>query len=206
MSRPLSIALLSALLAAVFGGACGSSSTAKPDGGGNDATVGDHVTTSNLLVGTISSDGPPPCLTEPLLLVGGQAQCTVVEHRMATARRDRHGHPLLRHRQPGPLLVAGHQPQHLPRWRVDVHVRSRPGKSESEPEHDLVRLQLPAPQQLSRLKGSCRRSARRSRSSAKVVCGARRRPPCVRRAPPWPPIRAPRRARIPPPSRRRRPR
>lgn len=80
MSRPLSIALLSALLAAVFGGACGSSTTAKTDGGG-----GDHVTSSNAVTGTIDSSGTPPCITQPLLLVGGQAQCTVAEHRTATA-------------------------------------------------------------------------------------------------------------------------
>lgn len=83
-ARPLSVALLAALVAASLGGACGSSSTTKPDGGGDDATVGDHVTTSNLLVGTIDPGAPPPCLTAPLLLVGGQAQCIVVEHRMAT--------------------------------------------------------------------------------------------------------------------------
>jgi hypothetical protein len=83
-TRTLPIGLRTVILIAVLGAACGSSSTTKPDGGGNDA-VGDHLTTSNLLVGTINADAPPPCLTEPLLLVGGQAQCTVVEHRMATA-------------------------------------------------------------------------------------------------------------------------
>ena len=77
---------MAASLAGLLGGACGSSSTAKPDGGsGGDGGGGDHFTTNNLLVGTIDPGAPPPCLTEPLLLVGGQAQCTVVEHRMATA-------------------------------------------------------------------------------------------------------------------------
>jgi hypothetical protein len=82
-TRKLPIGLLAALLVALLGGACGSSSTAKPDGG-SDSGGGDHVTSSNLLVGTIDPGGSPPCLTEPLLLVGGQAQCTVVEHRTAT--------------------------------------------------------------------------------------------------------------------------
>jgi hypothetical protein len=78
--RPPSVALLAAFLAAAFAGACGSSSTtAKPDGGG-----GDHPSSSNVVTGTIDSTGTPPCLTQPLMLVGGQAQCTVVEHRMAT--------------------------------------------------------------------------------------------------------------------------
>ena len=70
----------------MLGGACGSSSTAKPDGGsdsGSDSGV-DHVTSSNLLVGNIAPGAPPPCITESLLLVGGQAQCTVVQHRLAT--------------------------------------------------------------------------------------------------------------------------
>jgi hypothetical protein len=78
--RSLSIALL----AAVLGGACGSSSTAKPDGGGSDGGGddggGDHVTSSNLLVGAIAPGAPSPCITEPLQLSGGQAQCTVVQH------------------------------------------------------------------------------------------------------------------------------
>ncbi len=81
VTRTLSLGLLAAVL---LGGACGSSSTTKPDGG-SDGGGGDHVTSSNLLTGTINPDAPPPCLTEPLLLVGGQAQCTVVQHRTATA-------------------------------------------------------------------------------------------------------------------------
>jgi hypothetical protein len=72
-------ASLAALLAAAFAGACGSSSTtAQPDGGV------DHPGSSNVVAGKIDSSGPPPCITQPLLLVGGQAQCTVVEHRLAT--------------------------------------------------------------------------------------------------------------------------
>ena len=78
-TRALTIGLLAVILSAPLGGACGSSSTAKPDGGGAD-----HVTSSNLVVGNIAPGAPPPCLTEPLLLVGGQAQCTVVQHRTAT--------------------------------------------------------------------------------------------------------------------------
>ncbi len=66
-----------ALLAVVLGGACGGA-TAKSDGGV------DHIKSSNLFVGTIDPGGTPPCITEPLLLVGGQAQCTVVQHRTAT--------------------------------------------------------------------------------------------------------------------------
>ena len=78
-TRILSIGLLSALL----GGACGSSSTTtKPDGGGDGG--GDHPASSNAVTGTIDSNGTPPCITQPLLLVGGQAQCTVVQHRTAT--------------------------------------------------------------------------------------------------------------------------
>ena len=79
-TRRRSTALLTAVLAAALGGACGSSSTtAKTDGGG-----GDHPGSSNAVTGTIDSSGTPPCITQPLLLVGGQAQCTVVEHRTAT--------------------------------------------------------------------------------------------------------------------------
>ncbi len=84
-TRTLSLGLLAAVLVALLGGACGSSSTTKPDGGGGSDGGGDHFTTSNLLVGTIDPNAPPPCITQSLLLVGGQAQCTVVEHRMATA-------------------------------------------------------------------------------------------------------------------------
>jgi hypothetical protein len=80
MNRSLSMALLAAFVAATLGGACSSSSTtAKPDGGG-----GDHPTSSNVVAGTIDSSGTPPCITQPLMLMGGQAQCTVVEHRTAT--------------------------------------------------------------------------------------------------------------------------
>lgn len=75
------------ILAALLGGACSSSSTAKPDGSGDDGGGdggGDHFTSSNHLVGTIGPGATPPCITESLLLVGGQAQCTVVQHRTAT--------------------------------------------------------------------------------------------------------------------------
>jgi hypothetical protein len=73
-TRALPIVLLVALL----GGACGSSSTAKSDGGG------DHPTSSNVVAGTIAPGATPPCITQALMLVGGQAQCTVVQHRIAT--------------------------------------------------------------------------------------------------------------------------
>ncbi len=70
-TRTLSIALLAAALC----GGCGSSTTYPLDGG-----AGDHVSDS-LLVGTINpSAGVPTCITAPLKLVGGQAQCTVVQH------------------------------------------------------------------------------------------------------------------------------
>ena len=82
MNRPTSIALLAVTLGALLGAACNSSSTAKSDGG-SDAGGGDHPA-SNQLVGKIEPGAPPPCITETLLLAGGQAQCTVVEHRMAT--------------------------------------------------------------------------------------------------------------------------
>ena len=80
-TRTLSIGLPAAVLAVLLGGACGSSSTAKPDGG--DGGGGDHVA-SNLLTGNIDPSAPPTCITEPLLLVGGQAQCTVVQHLTGT--------------------------------------------------------------------------------------------------------------------------
>jgi hypothetical protein len=67
-ARTLSIGLL-----ALFLGGCGGS-TAKSDGGV------DHSTSSLLLMGTIDPGAPPICLTQPLLLVGGQAQCTVTQH------------------------------------------------------------------------------------------------------------------------------
>jgi hypothetical protein len=69
--RTLSIGLLAAALWA----GCGSS-TAKPV----DAGAGDHMS-DNLLAGTIDpSAGVPTCITAPLKLVGGQAQCTVTQH------------------------------------------------------------------------------------------------------------------------------
>ena len=78
-NRSSSTALLAAFLAAALASACGSSSTtARPDGGT------DHPAASNAVTGTIDSSGMPPCITQPLLLVGGQAQCTVVEQRTAT--------------------------------------------------------------------------------------------------------------------------
>jgi hypothetical protein len=82
-TRTLLTGFTAAVLAALLGGACGSSSTAKPDGGGGDGG-GDHVTSSHLVTGTIAPGAPPPCITQPLLLTGGQAQCTVVQHRTAT--------------------------------------------------------------------------------------------------------------------------
>jgi len=81
-TRTLPIGLLAAVLAALLCGACSSSATTKPDGGGGDGG-GDHPTSSNL-TGTIAPGASPPCLTQPLLLVSGQAQCTVVQHRLAT--------------------------------------------------------------------------------------------------------------------------
>ena len=84
MTRPRSIALRAAILAVLLGGACGSSSTAKPDGGGSDGGGGDHLTSSSPLVGTIDPNAPPTCITTPLQLVGGQAQCTVVQHLTGT--------------------------------------------------------------------------------------------------------------------------
>ena len=77
-TAPLAVIVV-VILAALVGGACGGSSTAKPDGGGGDGG-GDHVTSSNLLVGAIAPGAPSPCITEPLQLSGGQAQCTVVQH------------------------------------------------------------------------------------------------------------------------------
>ena len=83
MTRPLSLALLAVSLAGLLGGACSSSSTTKPDGG-SDSGGGDHPTGSNVRAGTIAPGATPPCITETLMLVGGQAQCTVVEHRTGT--------------------------------------------------------------------------------------------------------------------------
>jgi hypothetical protein len=82
MNRPTSIRFLAVALGACLAGACSSSSTAKTDGAA-DGGGGDHPA-SNQVTGTIAPGGAPPCITEPLLLVGGQAQCTVVEHRTAT--------------------------------------------------------------------------------------------------------------------------
>jgi len=83
-TRKFPIGLLAVVLAALLGAACGSGSTAKPDGGGSDGSSdgggGDHVTSSNLLVGMIAPGAPSPCITESLQLSGGQAQCTVVQH------------------------------------------------------------------------------------------------------------------------------
>jgi hypothetical protein len=65
-----------ALLAAALCGGCGGGSTAPVDGGPTD-----HVISDSLLVGTINpSAGVPTCITAPLKLSGGQAQCTVVQH------------------------------------------------------------------------------------------------------------------------------
>jgi hypothetical protein len=85
MNRSLSNALLAVSLAGLLGGGCGSSSTSKPDGSrGTDAGAGGDLTPTTYVVGTIDPTAPPTCITEPLLLVGGQAQCTVIQHRMAT--------------------------------------------------------------------------------------------------------------------------
>lgn len=73
ITRTLSIGLLAAALC----GGCGGSAV-QSDGGVDHAV--DHVS-QNLLVGTIDpSAGVPVCITAPLMLVGGQAQCTVVQH------------------------------------------------------------------------------------------------------------------------------
>jgi hypothetical protein len=66
-------ALAVGVLAAALGGGCGSSA-AKSDAGR------DHVMSSSLLAGTIDPGGGAVCITAPVLLVGGQAQCTVVQH------------------------------------------------------------------------------------------------------------------------------
>jgi len=71
-TRRLSIGLL---VAALCGG-CGSSTSTVVDGGSVD-----HQVSDKLLVGTIDpSAGVPTCITAPLKLVGGQAQCTVTQH------------------------------------------------------------------------------------------------------------------------------
>jgi hypothetical protein len=65
------------LLAATLCGGCGGS--AVQGDGGVDRAV-DHVS-DNLLIGSVDpSAGVPTCITAPLMLVGGQAQCTVVQH------------------------------------------------------------------------------------------------------------------------------
>jgi hypothetical protein len=91
MNRPLSIALVAVILEALLGGACGSSSTSKPDGSGGSggsrsvaSDGGGDLTATSYLVGTIDPTLPPECITAPLLLVGGQAQCTIIQHRTAT--------------------------------------------------------------------------------------------------------------------------
>jgi hypothetical protein len=71
--RRLSIGLLAAALC----GGCGGSA-AKGDGG-VDAGAVDQVA-NNLLVGTIDPTAQVICITAPLKLSGGQAQCTVVQH------------------------------------------------------------------------------------------------------------------------------
>jgi len=81
-TRTFPIGLLAVVLAALLGAACGSSSTAKPDGG-SDAGA-DHVTSSNLLTGMIAPGAPSPCITQPLQLSGGRAQCVVVQHLAGT--------------------------------------------------------------------------------------------------------------------------
>ena len=68
-TRRLSIGLLAAALC----GGCGGSAV-KGDGGVDQMS-------NNLLIGTIDpSAGVPTCITAPLQLSGGQAQCTVVRH------------------------------------------------------------------------------------------------------------------------------
>ena len=73
--RSLSVTRLAVVVVALLGGGCGGGSTVKPDGGG-----GDHFTSSGFLGGTIDPGASPTCLTQPLMLVGGQAQCTVIQH------------------------------------------------------------------------------------------------------------------------------
>jgi hypothetical protein len=71
-TRRLSIGLLVAGLC----GGCGGSAV-KGDGGVDHPV--DHVS-ENLLVGTLDPNGAVVCITAPLKLVDGQAQCTVVQH------------------------------------------------------------------------------------------------------------------------------
>jgi hypothetical protein len=74
-TRTLSIGLL---VAALCGG-CGGSAV-KGDGGVADGLTLTDVNSSSLLVGTVDASGAPVCITAPLMLVGGEAQCTVVQH------------------------------------------------------------------------------------------------------------------------------
>jgi hypothetical protein len=74
--------IVSVILAALLGGACRSGSTAKPEGGSDGGS--DHLTSSGFLTGTIAPGASPTCITEPLMLVGGQAQCTVIQHQTGT--------------------------------------------------------------------------------------------------------------------------
>jgi hypothetical protein len=74
-TRRLSIGFLAAALCGGCGGAM-----AKGDGGVDGRIVAEHVS-DNLLVGTINPGaGGSLCITAPLMLVGGQAQCTVMQH------------------------------------------------------------------------------------------------------------------------------
>src|SRR3954463_1749140 len=65
-------------------GAAGTPPRPPTGGRGEPRPTGSPPASSNVVTGTIDSSGTPPCITQPLLLVGGQAQCTVVEHRTAT--------------------------------------------------------------------------------------------------------------------------
>jgi len=69
-TRRLSIALLAAALC----GGCSNPPAKVGDGGAVDQV------SDNLLVGTIDPTAPVICITAPLKLSGGQAQCTVVQH------------------------------------------------------------------------------------------------------------------------------
>jgi hypothetical protein len=68
-------ALTIGLFAVALGGACGGSSTAATSDAGRD-----HLVSSSLLAGTINPGGPPLCITAPIAVSGGQAECTVVQH------------------------------------------------------------------------------------------------------------------------------
>jgi hypothetical protein len=73
MSLPRALTI--GLFAAALGGGCNGSSTAATSDAGRD-----HVTSSNLLAGTINPGGARLCITAPVKVVGGQAECTVVQH------------------------------------------------------------------------------------------------------------------------------